>query len=102
MATMAITKAEWSATNLPKGLEISSDGKIKGTPDVQPGTYTATVSVSTYNNSILYGSDSKTITINVAVPDSWKPVIEAGQVVNTTVNVAMEYEIKGTNIKKTV
>ena len=104
MASMKITSVTWSATDLPKNLSITQDGKITGTPDVQPGDYTATISVTTKNGDIVYGSDTKTITIRVAVPDSWKPIIEAGQIVNTIVNEKLtpDYEIRGTNIKPTV
>lgn len=102
MASINITSVTWSATGLPKNLSITSDGKITGTPDVQPGDYTATISVTTKNGDIVYGSDTKTITIKVAVPESWKPIITAGQIVNTIVNTKMDdYEIKGTNIKTT-
>ena len=94
-----INKVEWSATNLPAALTINaSTGVISGTPTVQPGTYTAKVKVVTN-----YGQDEKDITIVVAVPESWKPIITPNQVINTIADTAMTaYEVKGTNVKKTV
>lgn len=98
MATINITTVSWEATGLPAGLTInSSTGVISGTPNVQPGTYTATVKVTTN-----YGSDSKTITIIVKVPESWKPIIDPNQSINVEPNVAMTpYQVTGTNVKKT-
>lgn len=94
-----ITSVKWEATGLPSGLSInSSTGVISGTPNVQPpATITATVKVTTN-----YGTDSKTITINVAIPEAWKPVIDPNQVINTIADEAMTaYEVTGTNVKKT-
>ena len=93
-----ITSVTWSATNLPSGLSINtSSGVISGTPGVQPGDYTATVKVVTN-----YGEDSKPITIKVAIPESWKPVITPNQVVNTVADEAMTaYTVTGTNVTKT-
>ena len=93
-----ITYVRWSAIGLPSGLTINPDtGVISGTPNVQPGTYTATITVTTN-----YGSDSKTITIVVEVPESWKPIIAPDQIVTVTAEEEMTaYEIRGTNVKKT-
>ena len=93
-----ITSVTWSATNLPSALTInSSTGVISGTPDDQPGTYTAKVKVVTN-----YGQDEKEITINVAVPESWKPVITPNQVINTIADTAMTaYTVTGQNVTKT-
>lgn len=93
-----ITSVTWSATNLPSGLSINaSTGKITGTPGVQPGTYTAKVKVVTN-----YGQDEKDISIVVAIPDSWKPVIDPNQVVNCVADEAMTaYTVTGTNVTKT-
>ena len=95
---MKITSVTWSATNLPSALTINaSTGVITGTPNVQPGTYTAKVKVVTN-----YGQDEKDITIVVAVPESWKPIITPNQVINVIADTAMTaYEVKGTNVKKT-
>ena len=94
-----ITSVTWEATNLPSGLSINaSTGVISGTPNVQPGTYTATVKVTTN-----YGTDSKTITINVAIPESWKPVIDPNQVIEVVADEAMTpYTVTGQNVTKTV
>lgn len=90
-----ITSVVWEATDLPDGLSINtSTGVISGTPTVQPGTYTATVKVITN-----YGTDSKQITINVAVPESWKPIIDANQSIDITADEAMTaYTVTGTNV----
>ena len=95
---MKITSVKWEATGLPAGLSINADtGVISGTPTVEPGNYTATVKVTTN-----YGSDSKTIMIVVAIPDSWKPVIDPNQVVNTKTDEQMTaYRVTGTNVTKT-
>lgn len=90
-----ITSVLWQATGLPSGLIINpSTGVISGTPTVQPGMYTATITVTTN-----YGSDTKTITIIVALPDSWLPVIDPNQVVNCTAEEAMTpYTVTGQNV----
>ncbi len=95
----SITSVAWEGTSLPSGLSINATtGVISGTPGVQPGDYTATVKVTTN-----YGTDSKSITIKVAIPESWKPVITANQVVNCTADEAMTaYTVRGTNVTKTV
>ncbi len=93
----SITSVQWEATGLPSGLSINATtGVISGTPSVQPGTYTATVKVTTN-----YGTDSKTITINVAIPENWKPVITADQTINVVADEAMTaYTVQGTNVTK--
>ena len=94
-----ITSVKWEATGLPSGLTINKDtGVISGTPNVQPpATFKPTITVTTN-----YGTDSKTITINVAIPAAWLPVIDPNQVVNTIADEAMTaYEVTGINVKKT-
>ena len=93
-----ITSVLWEATNLPSGLTINANtGVISGTPNVQPGTYTATIKVTTN-----YGSDTKQISIVVAVPESWLPVIDPNQVINVVADEAMTaYTVTGTNVTKT-
>ena len=93
-----ITSVTWSATGLPSGLSISStDGKISGSTNVQPGTYTARVKVVTN-----YGQDEKDITINVAVPEAWLPVIDPNQVISGTADEAITaYTVTGQNVTKT-
>lgn len=95
---MNITYVRWSAVGLPDGLTINENtGVISGTPNVQPGTYTATITVTTN-----YGSDSKTITIVVEIPESWKPKIEPNQTITLIAGEEMTpYEVRGTNVKKT-
>lgn len=92
-----ITSVAWSAENLPEGLSINvSTGVISGTPTT-PGTSNVSVTVTTN-----YGTDTKTLTINVAVPDGWKPVITANQEVNATAGEAMSaYTVQGTNVTLT-
>lgn len=94
----SITSVVWEAVGLPEGLSINSEtGVISGTPLVQPGTYTATVTVTTN-----YGTDSKAITFNVAVPEDWKPIIDAGQTIEVTADETMTaYTVTGTNVVKT-
>ena len=94
-----ITSVTWSASGLPADLSINtSTGVISGTPNVQPpATITANITVVTN-----YGTDTKPITINVAVPASWLPVITAGQVINTVAGTTMTpYTVTGTNVTKT-
>lgn len=94
-----ITTVKWEATGLPANLVINEDtGVISGIPNVQPpATFTPSVTVTTN-----YGTDTKIITINVAVPDDWKPVIDAGQVVNVVADLQMTpYTVTGQNVIKT-
>ena len=94
-----ITSVLWEAENLPDGLSInSSTGVISGTPNVQPGEYTATVKVTTN-----YGSDTETIKIIVAIPESWLPVIDPNQVINCEADeVITPYTVTGQNVTLTV
>ena len=98
---MKITSVTWSATNLPSELSIDAgSGRITGTPTVQPGTYTAKVKVVTN-----YGQDEKDITIVVAVPQDWLPVIDPNQVFNVIPDTTIEapgLQVKGKNVTKTV
>lgn len=93
-----ITSVKWEASNLPKDLVINQGtGVITGTPQVQPGDYTATVKVTTN-----YGTDSKAITIRVKTPESWLPVIDPNQVVECEADAAMTaYTVTGKNVTKT-
>ncbi|MBR1604428.1 MAG: putative Ig domain-containing protein [Synergistaceae bacterium] len=97
MATGAITSVVWSAINLPDGLSINaSTGVISGTPTT-PGTYTPVITVTTN-----WGSDTKAITINVAIPEGWMPVITPNQVIDAVAGEAMTaYQVTGTNVTKT-
>ena len=90
-----ITSVVWESADLPEGLSIDAGtGVISGTPDVQPGTYTPTVTVTTN-----YGTDSKQLTINVATPESWLPIINENQVISATAGEAMTaYTVTGTNV----
>ena len=91
-----ITLSNWSSSGMPSGLALNAaTGVVSGTPNVQPGSYSANVSVTTN-----YGSDSKPITINVAVPDSWKPVIDPNQVINVVADEIMKpYTLTGQNVR---
>ena len=91
-----ITLSNWSASGLPSGLALNAaTGIVSGTPNVQPGTYTANVSVTTN-----YGSDSKPITVNVAVPDDWLPVITPNQVIYVTADESISpYTVTGLNVR---
>ncbi len=93
-----ITSVSWEATNLPSALTINQDtGVISGTPTVQPGDYMTTVKVTTN-----YGTDSKTITIRVKIPESWKPVIDPNQIIECEADTAMTpYTVTGQNVTKT-
>ena len=94
-----ITSVTWSATGLPAGLTINpANGEITGTPNVQPPvTVTPTITVKTN-----YGEDTKTITINIAVPESWRPSIDIGQEITVIADEAMTpYTVTGTNVVKT-
>jgi len=95
----SITSVVWEAQNLPTGLSINEDtGVISGTPLVQPGTYTASVTVTTN-----YGTDTKPITFNVAIPESWVPIIDANQTIEVTADEEMtDYTVTGTNVMRTV
>jgi len=92
-----ITSVAWEATNLPSGLSINaSTGVISGTPNVEPGTYTPTVKITTN-----FGKDSKTITINVAARHTYAPQILENQVINITAGEEMTpYTIQGYYITK--
>ena len=91
-----ITSSNWTASGLPSGLALNAaTGVVSGTPNVQPGSYTANVSVTTN-----YGSDSKPVTINVAVPDDWKPLIDPNQVIYITADEIMNpYSVTGSNVR---
>ena len=91
-----ITLSNWSSTNMPSGLALNAaTGIVTGTPNVQPGTYTANVSVTTN-----YGSDSKPVTVNVAVPNDWKPVIDPNQTIYVTADQPMSpYTVTGQNVR---
>ena len=91
-----ITMSNWTASGLPAGLALNSaTGVVSGSPNVQPGIYSAQVSVTTN-----YGNDSKPITINVAVPDSWLPVIDPNQVIYLTADETMNpYTVTGKNVR---
>ena len=91
-----ITTSNWSSTGLPTGLALNANtGVVSGTPNVQPGDYPAQVSVTTN-----YGSDTETVTVRVAVPDSWLPVIDPNQVINVVADEAMTaYTVTGTNVR---
>lgn len=93
-----ITNVNWSATNLPTNLTINSTtGVISGTANVQPGDYTASITVTTN-----YGTDTKNITIRVKIPDSWKPTINANQVIECDADETMTpYTVTGQNVTKT-
>ena len=91
-----ITLSNWSSSGMPSGLALNAaTGVVSGTPNVQPGSYSANISVTTN-----YGSDSKPITINVAVPDSWKPVIDPNQVINVVADeIIKPYTVTGQNVR---
>ena len=91
-----ITLSNWNSPDMPSGLALNAaTGVVSGTPNVQPGSYSANVSVTTN-----YGSDSKPITINVAVPDSWKPLIDPSQVINVVADEPMNpYTVTGQNVR---
>lgn len=92
-----ITSVTWSAVGLPAGLTINaSTGVISGTPTADPGEYTVTITVTTN-----YGSDSKTMKIIIAIPESWKPKITASQTITVTAEETMTpYTVQGTNVTK--
>ena len=94
----SITSVVWEAVNLPAGLSIDAEtGVISGTPEVQPGTYTPTITVTTN-----YGTDSKKLTIKIAVPEDWKPIIDPNQIIEIEADEEMTaYTITGTNVTKT-
>ena len=98
MPAGAITSSIWSATGLPDGLTIDvNTGIISGTPTT-PGTYMPNITVTTN-----WGADTKVVTINVEIPDGWKPIIDANQVINAIAGEAMTpYTVTGTNVRKTV
>lgn len=91
-----ITSSNWSSKNMPSGLSLNaSTGVVSGTPNVQPGDYPVNVSVTTN-----YCSDTETVTIRVAIPDSWLPVIDPNQVINVVADEAMSaYTVTGTNVR---
>ena len=96
-----ITSVTWSATGLPAGLSINSaTGVISGTPTVQPNEnpgYPAMITVATN-----YGTDTKQITIKVAIPDTWRPLINLGQIINAIADTAITpYTVQGQNVEKT-
>lgn len=92
-----ITSVIWSAQNLPNGLSIGeATGIISGTPTT-PGQYTSSLTVTTN-----YGTDTKTISITVLVPDSWKPTIAGDQTLTLVAGEEMTpYTVLGTNISLT-
>ncbi|MBQ7220792.1 MAG: putative Ig domain-containing protein [Synergistaceae bacterium] len=90
-----ITSVTWSATGLPSALTINSaTGVISGTPNVQPGDYTASVTVTTN-----YGTDTKPVTVRVGIPAAWLPQIDPNQIVNTIAgDVMTPYTVTGQNV----
>lgn len=95
----AITYVRWTAEDLPAGLTINENtGVISGTPTADMGSYTVYVTVETN-----YGYDAKYLTIIIDAPEGWRPEITPDQVININVDEPMDnYEVKGTNVKKTV
>ena len=81
------SKYTWSATGLPSGLKISSDGKISGTPSVA-GNYNVTVTVTDANKT----KASKTIVITIkAGPLS----ISTNSLANGTINTSYTSTVSG-------
>ena len=94
-----ITYVRWAAEDLPAGLTINENtGVISGTPTADMGSYTVYVTVETN-----YGYDAKYLTIIIDAPEGWRPEITPDQVISISVDEPMDdYEVKGTNVKKTV
>ena len=88
-----VTRVSWACNNLPEGLTLSSTGILSGCPTIL-GTFVCDVSVTTN-----WGMASKTVKIKIEVPESWKPVIEAGQTAEATADEKMtDYMMKGSNV----
>lgn len=88
----------WTAEGLPEGLTINAEtGVISGTTSVELGVYPVYITVETN-----YGADSKYINIVVEAPEGWKPEIDPDQEIIVMADVDVNYEVRGTNVKKTV
>lgn len=98
-ADPGITSVVWSCDDLPSGAAIEANtGKVTWnvpweTSTTAPVKFTIKVTTSA-------GMDSKQVSVTVAVPESVKPAITAGQTVEGRVNNALTaYMVQGTNVK---
>lgn len=94
-----ITSVVWACDDLPSGAAIEANtGKI--TWNVPWDASTSAPTTFTVKVTTNAGTDSKQVSVTVAVPESVKPVITAGQTINAKVNNAMtDYPVQGTNVK---
>lgn len=98
-ADPGITSVVWSCDDLPSGATIEANtGKV--TWNVPWDTGTASPTTFTVKVTTNAGTDSKQVSVTVAVPESVKPAITAGQTIDAKVNNAMAaYTVQGTNVK---
>ena len=88
----------YSLTAQPTGMTIDVDTGIITWPDIPITTSTSTPVTFTVGVTNSYGTTTKQISINVEIPDSYKPEI-AEQEINVVYGSQMiPYVIRGTNV----
>ncbi|MCE1173870.1 MAG: putative Ig domain-containing protein, partial [Propionibacteriales bacterium] len=73
----------WSATGLPEGMSLSSDGTLDGTPTT-PGTYDITISLTDANGKSTHTTTQIVVVPAVAITDDSLPTGIAGQTYSAT------------------
>lgn len=67
-ATKEVTHVSFTATGTPEGLEVSTAGKVSGTPTGDVGVHPVAVEVSTN-----YGKATGSVTVTVEAPAQETP-----------------------------
>lgn len=91
-ATGGSGQYQWSATNLPAGLALSSSGLLSGTPEYETNNDTVDVVVSDSQNDTAHAALSLTISASsyTASSDNWSGYLEKG---NDFTSVSGEFTI---------
>lgn len=78
----------WTASQLPKGIVLSTDGVLSGTPRVSPGKYTSRATVKNLGGS-------KTMIINFEIKQA--PPVILSTAFTATEETAFEFKINASN-----